>query len=163
MGGLSVPLVAAARPVRRLVLLAALLVDPGRSFFDQLSDDTSPFVPGVFEGLERDDRGRSFWADREAAARALYGETDRETAEAALARLRPQAPAPQDEPCPLSAWPAVPTDAIVCADDRIVAPDVSRRLLAERLGLAPRDLPGDHSPMLSRPAELADLLADLAR
>ena len=34
-GGLTVPLVAAARPVRALVFVAALLPQPGRSFSDQ--------------------------------------------------------------------------------------------------------------------------------
>src|SRR5436190_24042081 len=39
LAGLTVPLVAAARPVRRLVLVAALLAPPGRSLVDALKGE----------------------------------------------------------------------------------------------------------------------------
>jgi hypothetical protein len=44
-----------------------------------------------------------------------------------------------------------------------VDPDRSRRVANERLGVAPAELPGSHSPYLSRPAELADLLDEAAQ
>ena len=52
--------------------------------------------------------------------------------------------------------------SIVCRDDRAVSPDWSRAAARELLGVEPVELPGSHSPFLSRPAELADLLVSLA-
>ena len=54
--------------------------------------------------------------------------------------------------------PDVPRRYILCADDHIVGPDWSRREAPARLGVEPVELPGSHSPLLSRPRELADLL-----
>jgi hypothetical protein len=45
--------------------------------------------------------------------------------------------------------------SILCREDRIVGPDYSRRVARELLGVEPMELPGDHSPMASRAAELA--------
>jgi hypothetical protein len=51
--------------------------------------------------------------------------------------------------------------SILCQKDRIVSPEYSRRVAADRLGVDPIELPGGHSPMASRLQELAQaLLAD---
>ena len=50
LGGLTIPLVAAARPVRRLVFLSALLPQPGRSLDDQVAADPSMICPGLGDG-----------------------------------------------------------------------------------------------------------------
>jgi pimeloyl-ACP methyl ester carboxylesterase len=71
--------------------------------------------------------------------------------------MRPQAAKPQVEPTPLAAWPDVPAEYVVCAGDRTVSPAYGGRAAAA-LGLPVRELPGGHSPMLSRPAELARAL-----
>jgi Alpha/beta hydrolase family len=146
LAGLTVPLVAAARPVSRLVLLAALLPDPGRSLADQLRADK-----GIL--LAAPDL-----ADEAATTAAFYTECEPAVARRAFARLRPQARAPQVEPSPLTAWPDVAAEYVVCAGDRTVSPAYGARAAAA-LGLPVRELPGGHSPMLSRPAELARVLA----
>jgi pimeloyl-ACP methyl ester carboxylesterase len=153
LGGLTAPLVAAARPVRRLVLLAALLPQPGRSLIDQLREDPS-LVRTPREALAFDAQRRSTWTDPELAARTMYSDCDPVTAAGAYARLRPQAAAPQVRPSPLAAWPDVPTEYLACAADRMV----SGARAAAALGLPVRELPGGHSPMLARPAELARAL-----
>ena len=156
LGGLTAPLVAAARPVRRLVLLAALVAEPGRSLVDQLRAE-----PGLLlhdgAGLEHDDERRSRWADAQIAAGVLYTECPPPVAAQAFARLRPQAREPQVTPSPLEAWPDVPTEYVVCTGDRMVSPTWGAGR-ARSLGATVRELPSDHSPMLSRPQELADLL-----
>jgi pimeloyl-ACP methyl ester carboxylesterase len=53
--------------------------------------------------------------------------------------------------------------AVVCREDRAIAVDWARRAARERLGVEPIELPGGHSPFLSRPGELAALLAEVAR
>jgi pimeloyl-ACP methyl ester carboxylesterase len=154
LGGLTAPLVAAARPVRRLVLLAALLPQPGRSLADQLRADRDTLTLPRGEALVVDDARRSVWTDPEAAARHLYSDCDPVTAAGAYARLRPQAATPQVRPWPLAAWPDVPAEYLLCTADRTVSPGYGARAAAA-LGLPVRELPGGHSPMLSRPAELA--------
>jgi pimeloyl-ACP methyl ester carboxylesterase len=156
LAGLVVPLVAQARPVARIVLLAALLPEPGRSLADQLRADTGMLLAAP--ARVRDPDRRSRWTDEAAAGRAMYSECDPQAAHAAFARLRRQAAAPQIEPSPLTAWPDVPTEYVVCTRDRMVSPDYGARAAEER-GFPVRELAGDHSPMLSRPRELARCLA----
>jgi hypothetical protein len=54
--------------------------------------------------------------------------------------------------------PQVERAYIVCSEDRLVNPEWARRAAPDRLDVEPVELPGSHSPFLSRPAELADLL-----
>ena len=58
-------------------------------------------------------------------------------------------------------WREKPSTYVVCTDDRAI-PVALQRSCAERIG-AVVELPTSHSPFLSRPADLANLLADLAR
>src|SRR3954452_1276802 len=101
LGGLTVPLVAARRPVNHLVLIAALPAEPGRSLVDQLRADPGILLPPPGEGLENDDRRRTRWRDAEAAARFMYTHAPPLVAASAFARLRWQAAEPQRESSPL--------------------------------------------------------------
>lgn len=71
--------------------------------------------------------------------------------------------APELEPCPLAGWPDAERTYVLCREDRAVSPAWSRRAAWERLGVEPLELPGSHSPFLSRPAALAALLDGVAR
>jgi pimeloyl-ACP methyl ester carboxylesterase len=163
LGGLTIPVVAARRPVALLVYLCAALPDPGLSFAEQLRD---PGGAAMMTDAYRDEYrlgqvvlpdGRTTWPP--ALARAVfYHDCPPELAERAVAQLRPQGPAPMRETTPLASWPGVPAEYILCRDDRVFAPDWSRRVAAERLGVTARELPGGHSPFLARPALLADEL-----
>jgi hypothetical protein len=46
----------------------------------------------------------------------------------------------------------------VCRDDRLFPAPFLRRVARERLGITPDEIDGGHTPALSRPKELADLL-----
>jgi len=59
---------------------------------------------------------------------------------------------------PLAGWPDVPTRFIVCRDDRIFPAAFLRRVVSERLDIAPDEVPGGHCVALSNPDELADRL-----
>jgi pimeloyl-ACP methyl ester carboxylesterase len=151
LGGLTVPLVPALRPVERIVLVAALVPRPGQSLIDQLrGEDRGILQPA---GRSTDDDKRTAWTDAALAIDTLYHDADPLDAAAAFARLRPQAAKPQVEPTPLTAWPDVPTEYVVCAQDRMVDPDYQRRR-----PFTHRTLSSGHSPMLSQPSELARLL-----
>jgi hypothetical protein len=77
---------------------------------------------------------------------------------AAVARLRPQGARASRDACPLEHWPPVRSVSILAREDRSVAAGWSRRIARERLGTDALELDGGHSPLLSRPAALADAL-----
>jgi pimeloyl-ACP methyl ester carboxylesterase len=159
LGGMTIALVAARRPVHALVYLCALVPIPGMSLVEQVRAERETFVPGYWAGIEATaDRRASRWADFALARTTLYGDCTEADARWAFERLRPQSDAPDRVPCPLERLPDVAAVSIVCADDAIVAPAWSRHVARERLGVEPVELPGGHSPYLSRPAALAALL-----
>jgi pimeloyl-ACP methyl ester carboxylesterase len=158
LGGLTIPLVAATRPVRALVFLCALLPVPGLSVVDQLRLEPEMFAAGFGSTLARDARGRSYWGDRDEAIAQMYGDVDTDEATWAFTRLRPQARLPSVEPSPLRAWPDAPSVVIVARDDLAIAPSWSHRSARERLGIEALELPCSHSPFMSQPASLAELL-----
>ncbi len=159
LSGNVLPLVARRAPVRHAVYLCAMIPEPGRSQSDQeraggMTD------PAYLKGLSRAD-GCTFWSDHDLARTLLYQDCEPEAADAAVARLRPQAYGPPTAVWTVDPLPAVPSTAIVGSDDRILRPDWSRRVAPQRLHAEVRELPGGHSPFLSRPAELADVLHGL--
>jgi pimeloyl-ACP methyl ester carboxylesterase len=157
LGGITIPLVAAARPVRALVFLCGLVPVPGLSLSAQ-SEQEDIFPPGFGEDLARDEEGRSYWSTAEAALATFYADCPDDVARAAAARLRPQGRLPSTDPCPLEAWPDVPSVAIVARDDSAVDLGWARQTARARLGCEAVELPGGHSPFLARPAELAETL-----
>lgn len=162
LGGLTAPLVAGLRPVDHVVLLCALLPEPGISFADQLDRDPSILGPAA-GGTARDDRDRSYWPNERTAIAAFYHDCEPDLARRAYSRLRHQARKPSVEPSPLGRWPQVPITSVLCRDDRVTSPEWSRRAAHERLGVEPIELPGGHSPFLSQPGHLAELLLGVAR
>ena len=101
LAGLTIPLVAARRPVRRLVYLCALAPVPGRSFTEQLSIEPDTLLPEYRAGLAGpDDEGMTRWQDEARARAVLYADCGEGDARAAFARLRPQARTPQNHRFP---------------------------------------------------------------
>ncbi len=159
LAGNTIPLVAARRPVRHLVYLCALLPDVGRSMLDQIRADADMLNPDIDSGLSAPDaQRRRAWTDLGLARALFFADCDEPTALAALQRLRPQATYPYIQPFSLAAFPPVPATYVVCTDDRMVGPGWSRRVAPARLCADIVELPGGHSPFLSRPHELADVL-----
>ena len=143
LGGLTIPLVEA----RAHVYLAAIL--PIENVF-------ADSFPEGFGGFLRDDQGRSYWPDLEAARTRLYADCTAEQAAWAYPQLRPQAPvAPQ-----VSAFG--PDDvSIACLRDEVVKPAWQVRAGREHVGRV-LELDAGHSPFLTHPAELAELLTSVS-
>jgi hypothetical protein len=72
--------------------------------------------------------------------------------------VRPQSGTPFEEPWPLEAWPDVPTRFLLCRDDRFFPAEFQRRVVRERLGITPDEMPGGHLPALGHPDELVQWL-----
>jgi pimeloyl-ACP methyl ester carboxylesterase len=152
IAGLTIPLVPARCPVRRLVFLHALLPRPGQSVVDQMKAVPDMFNPEMFTAPA------PFWEDEAVAIRFLLHDCSPEVVRATFRRLRPEPGVLGREVTPLESWPDVPSSYIVCADDRTATRAWARRAARERLGVEPVEIPGGHCPMLSRPGQLAALL-----
>jgi pimeloyl-ACP methyl ester carboxylesterase len=162
LGGQTTARVAARRPVRHLVYLCAVPPVVGRSLAQELADDTEMLNSDYLNGIGNlDAERRRSWVDREVATRVLFGDCDDATAAAAFARLRPQGTDAYGAPYPLAALPSVESTYVMCTEDRLVNPDWSRQVACTRLGADLVELPGSHSPFLSRPRELAQVLNGL--
>jgi pimeloyl-ACP methyl ester carboxylesterase len=160
-GGFVIPLVAARRPVRHLVYLCAYYPCIGRSVDDQLRDEPDIVNPAVYAGLKPDSQSRLVWVDYALAREMLYADCDEPTVDAAIERLRPQSTHANTLPYSLTEYPAVPCTSVVCTDDRALRLEPANRIAARRGGELV-ELPGSHSPFLSRPEALAEVLLSIA-
>ena len=94
---------------------------------------------------------------------SFYHDVPRELAEEAMTHERAHpSQTSMAAPWPLDALPKVPTRFVLCSEDRFFPPDFFRRLVPERLGIAPDEIAAGHCVALSRPKELADLLEGYA-
>ncbi len=161
LGCFVVPLIATTRNVGRLVLLNAVPTLPGAPIpmgeASTLTDELAAAEQHTFF----DSRGRGLQPP--AVSRSLfYNDCDDASANWALARLRPQGRRPLTDPWPLERWPDVATAIVLCRDDHVVR--FESAVAAARAFLTADDpivLPGGHSPFLSRPEHLADVLNDI--
>jgi len=114
------------------------------------TDLGSGFVPGA-DG--------TVTLDPAVAKDCLYNDCDEATAQWALERLGPQRLASLGDSPTRVAWRTRPSTYLVCAADRTVHPDL-QRILARRCG-ATIEWPTGHSPFLSDPKRVADLLVGI--
>jgi pimeloyl-ACP methyl ester carboxylesterase len=161
LGGLAVPVVAARRPVRRMVFLAAMVPMPGMTYLDYLATpEGAGAVTVPFDPAHIDAQGRTI-VPADVAREVFYADCSPADVQRATERLRPNASTAFTERCPIDAWPDVPSTYILMTDDRAVGNEWSRRVARDRLGVEPIELPGSHSPFYSRPAQLAGVLGGL--
>ncbi len=138
--------------VRHLVYLTAVVpgVDLG---------ETQVGTELVVSGIRATRTGTIF--DPGLAEEVLFNDCDPEDVAWALARLDPQAPAPLGaEPPAALAWREKPSTYVVCTDDNTHSLEAQRVFAAQATSVA--EWPTSHSPFVSRPGLVADLLADLA-
>jgi len=155
-GGFTAPLVAARLPVDALVLVAAMIPAPREKPADWWTN--TGYGDAVRVQAERDG-GLTGNDDRFVA---FYHDVPRALAEKAMSNERAESETAYNQPWPLDAWPAVPTKFIICTEDRFFPPTFMRRVVAERLGIASDEIAASHCVALSRPRELANLLAGYA-
>jgi pimeloyl-ACP methyl ester carboxylesterase len=153
-GGLTIPIVADRRPVARMVFVCAAVPVPGESVAER-GVEWQAIEPAEWQ---IDNGDGSFSISPDGFRRNVAPDADAEATEESIRLLRPQSLTPFLERCPIERMPDVPVRSILCQEDRIVAPEYSRRVARERLGVEPIELAGGHAPMASRPEELADAL-----
>jgi pimeloyl-ACP methyl ester carboxylesterase len=158
LAGLTIPVVAARRPVSRMVFVCAMLPRPGRAQDDVMRDETDMTVPTPSGGSYEAADGSTRWHP-DAAAALFFADCPPALATWAAAQLRGQFWKITREVTPLRTWPEVPSSAIIGSHDLVISPAWSRRVTPSILGVPPVELDCGHSPFFSAPELLADAIA----
>lgn len=161
LAGLTIPLIAAARPVHQLIFLNAMLPQPRKAQDQVLSTEPPVVLPGPEGGAYQDPGGATRWRP-DAAARWFFADCPADLAAWAASRLRGQCWKIISEVTPLSAWPGVPCASVFGSHDLVINPEWSRRAAPSILGVQPIEIDAGHSPFLATPAALAQLIDELA-
>jgi hypothetical protein len=162
LAGAYLPLAAARSGAPRIVFLGAYVPTASVSVMPAASDEYADDQVGA-QGLDEQGRLRIDEFGPDLAREVFYHDCDDATIAWAVARLAPQGTRVMQEAYPADGWPEGLRSAFVCcSEDRFVPPEQARAVAAE-FGVEPVELPGSHSPFLSRPADLADALDGLAR
>lgn len=146
--------------VRHLLYVAAFALDEGESVSRVLPDRDIPDT-GLGAALRFSGDGQQVSVDPALAVGLFYADAPAVAAAAAVARLRPVHRSVFRGVPTTIAWRARPSTYVVCTEDQAVHPDL-QRAMAERAGTR-HEWPGGHSPILTRPAEVAELIASLTR
>ena len=142
--------------VEHLVYLTAFALDAGESVMQNELQGGEEMKLG--ESLQFD--GDVLSVDPARVVEFFYHDCAPDVADAAAARLKPMSLAAMGGIPRGVAWRDVPSTYVVCTDDRAI-PVALQRSCAARIGEVV-ELPTSHSPFLSRPDDVARVLAALA-
>lgn len=156
-GGAVVTAAGAHPAVRELVYVAAFQLDEGESVSRTRAAQDLPDTR-LGQALRPDADTGQIALDPDLGLRLLYSDAPPEVAAAAAVRLRPvHRPVFRGVPDPI-AWRTVPSTYVVCAADEVVHPEL-QRAMARRVTRC-LEWPSGHSPAATRPAQVADLVAE---
>lgn len=159
IGGLTVSATAELRPdpIKRLVYLAAILPKDGQSALDTRGNEAAP---EKVRPITVSPDGLTISMDPDHLRDYFYSDCSEEDATWAAARLTPQPVAPMGTALRLSPerYGRVPRAYIVCTRDEVVDPARQRAMIAASPCAMVAEIPRGHSPFLSAPEELADVL-----
>ena len=155
-GGAVVTVAGNHPSVERLVYLTALGPDAG-----ELGSGGPMTIGEEFLLTMRVGEDGIPFIDPELAAQIFYPDIDSDEAAQWATKLRPGNTG-GSVVVEKAAWRSTPSTYVVCTDDPILLVD-GQRAVAERMGADVVEMPGDHSPMVARATELADILEALVR
>lgn len=156
VGGATISLVASRIPVDRLIFVAALVPEPGRSIFESLGPDVQEAIGSVI--IDNGDGTRTF--DFELLS-AFAPPDQREAYMAFLqATQRRQGWLAVNQPWPGEAIPDVPRAYVLCTEDQVIPP-ARQRAFAAALGVSPIEIASPHAAFTFMPRELAEILVSL--
>ena len=155
LGGFTAPLVCEQVTIRELVLVNAMIPNPGETARDWWAHT------GALE------------AQAEAALAGGYGpfdlatyflhDVDAEVAAEGERYQRSEAEVAFESVCDFTAWPAIRTRVLAGADDRFFPAGLQRRVARDRLGIEPDVIPGGHLLPLVQPRLVAEYLQQRPR
>jgi pimeloyl-ACP methyl ester carboxylesterase len=143
--------------VAGLVYIAAFGLDQGESLGALLSQ--GPVTPALAH-LFTDQRGFS-WLSEDDFVHHFAADVDPVKAKAMHAVQQPLATAAFGDVMGIPAWKTLPSWYLVATDDQAIPPDAERQF-ASRMGASTVEIPSSHVPMVSRPADVAQLIETAA-
>ena len=151
-GGMVISLAAVGQAkIERLIYICAFVPESGDSLTSIGGGKLAPWVTALDGGLTLPDLERT--------ATIFYGECDSVSQQWATRQLRPQARAAFEECVPDPAWKQIPSTYVVCANDVAMPARTQRGVFAPR-ATTTVEIASDHSPFISKPAELAEVIAE---
>jgi pimeloyl-ACP methyl ester carboxylesterase len=146
------------------VYLCAFAIDEEESCASAAGDPRATAIshngrPDLTAGFSMDADGR-VTLDPKVAAACFYNDCDAESTTWATSRLSPQLLASLQQSPAAVAWRTTPSTYAVCTADLTVHPGL-QRLLAQRCTTSV-EWPTGHSPFLSRPDLVVELLVEVA-
>jgi pimeloyl-ACP methyl ester carboxylesterase len=134
--------------VRHIVYLAAFQLDIGDSLLGLVGE------PAPWWNVD----GDTFTAGQ--PLETFYLDVAPDDATRAIDRLQPSSYSIVTERLTAAVWRNTPSTYVICEEDRALVPAAQEQMAKRATNV--RRLPSSHSPMLSRPAEVAQIIADAA-
>ena len=158
MGGLIISQLAERHPqaIKKLIFLCAFLLKNSESV--AAKNASQPSLLG--ENMRISEDGLSVTINPELISQIFYHDCDPAQASSAESRLVAQAAAPINTPIQLTQekFGTVLKDGIVCLQDRALHPDLQRQMYADGDCNQVFELDSGHSPFLSMPEQLAEII-----
>ncbi len=163
-GGIVISEAAERAPeaIAALVYITAFLLPSGRSFVEEVG--AHPRDPAFQNALRPTPDGAALMIDPEGSKPILFNRTAPDLADAVAARLVAEPLAPATTRLRLSAerYGRVPRVYIECGDDQAIPPAHARSMQAREPCERVMTIDSDHSPFLSSPEIMANMLCDIA-
>jgi pimeloyl-ACP methyl ester carboxylesterase len=143
--------------VKALVYVAALAPDEGETVAQIFyKDETHPKAPQLAP-----DADGFLWLPDEAFANAFAQNASAEQIALSKAVQRPISVRSIEERAPAPAWKSKPTWYLVAEQDRMINPK-TQHFMAERMKATMRSFEVDHTPLLTAPDKVVDVILEAA-
>jgi pimeloyl-ACP methyl ester carboxylesterase len=144
--------------VKALVYIAALAPDEGETVAEVFyKDETHSKAPQ----LAPDEDG-FIWMPDDGFPNAFAQNATQEQLALSNAVQRPISIKSIQEPAPVPTWKSKPTWYLVAEEDRMINPK-TQRFMATRMNATVTSLPVDHTPLLTAPDSVVDIILEAAR
>ena len=144
--------------VKSLVYIAALAPNEGETvakvfYLNPNSPEAPKMVPDT-HGL--------VWLPDDAFSRAITHNASPDESKIAAALQRPIGVHCIQEPAPVPLWKSKPSWFLIAEEDRMINPK-TQHFMADRMGAKIHSYPVDHSPMISAPEVVINVITEAAR
>ena len=143
-----------APDVKALVYITAFGLDEGESL-DSLSKQGP--APAGAAAIEADDNGY-LWINREKFHSAFAADATNDEAYVMAAVQKPLHVAAFTGEESAAAWKTIPSWYLVCTNDQMIPPP-AQELMAKRMGATVKSVASSHSPFVSHPEAVAEVIA----
>jgi pimeloyl-ACP methyl ester carboxylesterase len=141
--------------VRALVYVAALAPEEGETVADVFyRDEAHPQAPKLAP-----DKDGWIWMPEEGFSNGFAHHATADQIALCKSVQRPIALKCIQEPAPKPTWRSKPSWFLIAEEDRMINPK-TQHFMAKRMGATTRSLPVDHTPLLSAPKEVVNIILE---